>query len=61
MLKIAIPERRLAEPAVTPVKDHRATLARRLEVLAGCELQQGHYDAAECLAWQAARLRANAR
>ncbi len=35
----------------------KPTLARRLEVLADCELQHGHVAAAERLAWRAAELR----
>ena len=43
---------------VTPAADdHRVILARRLDVLAGCELQHGHHDAAEHLARRAAALR----
>lgn len=37
--------------------DHRVSLARRLDVLAGCELQHGHHLAAEHLARRAAALR----
>ncbi len=48
-------------PAATSTHDHRAILARRLEVLAGCELQHGHHAAAERLAWRAAALREGAR
>lgn len=36
---------------------NQAILARRLEILAGCELQHGHHAAAERLAWRAAALR----
>ena len=39
------------------VLDHRAILARRLDVLADAELQHGHHGAAERLAWRAAALR----
>ncbi len=41
--------------------EHRAILARRLDMLAGCELQHGHHVAAERLAQQAAELRGIAR
>lgn len=41
----------------TPQVDPRAILARRLEILAGCELHHRHHDAAEHLAWRAAALR----
>ena len=51
--------RKAATPAVH--QDHRAILARRLEVLAGCELQHGHVAAAERLAWRAAALREASR
>lgn len=54
--------RRPAAPAtVTPKPDPRAVLVRRLEVLAGCELQHGFHAAAERLAWRAAALREAAR
>ena len=53
--------RRKAAQAASPTLDHRAILARRLEVLAGCELQHGHHAAAERLAWRAAALREAAR
>ena len=49
--------RKLAAP-VTPIAvDHRAILARRLDLLAGCELQHGHHHAAEHLARKAQALR----
>ena len=57
MPKHPTPKRRKSAPAVTPALDHRAIAARRLEVLAGCELQHGHVSAAERLAWRAAELR----
>ena len=38
-------------------QDHRLILARRLDLLAGCELQHGHVAAAEHLAHRAAELR----
>lgn len=37
--------------------DHRAILARRLDLIAGIELQHGHHRQAERLAWRAAELR----
>ena len=37
--------------------DNRAMLARRLDLLADCELQHGHHVAAERLARRAAELR----
>ena len=37
--------------------DHHAILARRLDILAGCELQHGHHLAAEHLAQRAQALR----
>lgn len=55
------PSQRRPKPALAlPSHDHRTILARRLEILAGCELQHGHHDAAERLAWRAAALRADA-
>lgn len=53
------PNRRRKQAAtVTPaVTDHRVILARRLDVLAGCELQHGHHHAAEHLARRAQALR----
>jgi len=57
MSKHSTPKRRKPTPAATPTHDHKAILARRLEVLAGCELQHGHHAAAERLAWRAAALR----
>lgn len=48
--------------AVQPVVlDHRAILARRLDLVAGIELQHGHHRMAEHLAHRAARLREGAR
>lgn len=49
--------RRKQVHAVVSVADHCAILARRLDILAGCELQHGHVAAAERLAWRAAALR----
>jgi len=49
--------RRKAVSAATTIADHRAILARRLDMLAGCELQHGHHAAAEHLARQAAAVR----
>lgn len=40
-----------------PVMDHKAILARRLDLIAGCELQQGHIQRAEYLSQKAAELR----
>ena len=48
--------RKLAATATSAV-DYRAILARRLDVLAGCELQHGHHGAAEHLARRAEALR----
>lgn len=48
--------RREAAPVVTH-QDHRAILARRLDLMAGIELQQGHHLAAEHLARRAAEMR----
>ena len=61
MSKSVTPKRRKPAPSVTTAHDHKAILARRLEVLAGCELQHGHHAAAERLAWRAAALREAAR
>lgn len=49
-------KRRTPAPTIT-AGDHRAILARRLDMLAGAELQHGHHAAAERLAWRAAALR----
>ena len=57
MPKNTTPKRREPAPAINTSNDHRAILARRLEILAGCELQHGHHAAAERLAWRAAALR----
>ena len=40
-----------------PMPDHRAILARRLDLIADLELQHGHVARAEYLAHQAAELR----
>ncbi len=40
-------KRRKQVPTSTHATDHRVTLAMRLDVMAGCELQHGHYLAAE--------------
>ena len=55
------PKRRRKPSRTTPTPDHRAILARRLDVLAGAELQHGHHHAAERLAWRAAALREASR
>lgn len=49
--------RRKSVQTVTSTVDHRAVLARRLDMLAGCELQHGHHLAAEHLARRAQALR----
>ena len=61
MPKHITPRRRPKAAPVTPQPDHRAILARRLEVLADCELQHGHVAAAERLSWRAMALREGAR
>ena len=48
-------------PSMLPPSNQHAVLARRLDLLAGCELQHGHHIAAEHLARQAAVLRDGAR
>lgn len=53
-------KRRTPAPTISAA-DHRAILARRLDVLADAELQHGHHAAAERLAWQAAALRQGAQ
>ena len=53
--------RRKATPSNTSALDHRAILARRLDLIAGIELQHGHHRVAELLAHRAARLREAAR
>ena len=57
MSKHSTPKRRKPTPAATPIHDHKAILARRLDLLADCELQAGHHGAAVRLAWRAAALR----
>lgn len=49
--------KRPPRPQPAPAVDHRATLARRLDLLADAELQHGHVAAAELLAHRAAQLR----
>lgn len=49
--------RRKPAQAVTLAVDHRAILARHLDILADCELQHGHHLAAERLALRAQALR----
>ncbi len=49
--------RRKPAQTVTLAVDHRAILARRLDILAGCELQHGHHLAAERLALRAQAIR----
>lgn len=49
--------RRKPAQIVTLAADHRVTLAMRLDILAGCELQHGHHLAAEQLALRAQALR----
>jgi hypothetical protein len=46
-----------ALPIARPQPDHRAILARRLDLIANIELQHGHHARAEYLAVQAAELR----
>ena len=55
----AAPPRKRRKTTVLPTLalDHRAILARRLDMLAGCELQHGHHLAAEHLAQRAQALR----
>jgi hypothetical protein len=50
-------KRRKQVPTSTHATDHRITLAQRLDVMAGCELQHGHHLAAEHLARRAQALR----
>ncbi len=50
-------KRRKQVPTSGLAVDHRITLARRLDVMAGCELQHGHHLAAEHLARRAQALR----
>lgn len=54
------PRRTRRTKSAPPVQglDLRLILARRLDLLAGCELQHGHAAAAEHLAHRAAELRA---
>ena len=54
-------KRRPKTAPVAPQPDHRAILARRLDLQADCLLQAGHRAAAEVLAWRAAELREGAR
>ena len=56
MFKHPTPKRRKPAPAATPTNDHRARAAM-LDRLADAELQHGHIQAAERLAWRAAALR----
>ena len=51
------PRRRKLVHTIIAAVDHRAILARRLDILAGCELQHGHHLAAEHLAQRAQALR----
>ena len=53
--------RRKARCSKPTTLDHRTILARRLDLMAGIELQHGHHHAAEYLAHQAAQLREGAR
>lgn len=57
MPKLTKPEYNRSATRANVKADTRAILARRLEVLAGCELHHGHHDAAERLSWRAAALR----
>lgn len=50
-------QRREPVQAAASAADHRAILARHLDVLADCELQHGHHLMAEHLARQAQALR----
>jgi hypothetical protein len=56
-----VSKRRKVAVASHPVECPRLTLARRLDLLAGIELQHGHPAVAERLAWQAAEMREVAR
>jgi hypothetical protein len=49
--------RRPKTPLPNANPDHRSVIARRLDLLADCELQAGHHAAAEQLAWRAAEMR----
>ncbi len=51
------PRRRQKPSLATAAVDRRITLAMRLDMLAGCELQHGHHLAAEHLARRAQALR----
>ena len=55
------PRRRKAALIKSSVLDHRAILARRLDMIADLELQHGHHRQAEHLAHRAAQLREVAR
>jgi hypothetical protein len=44
-------------PIVRPQPDHRAILARRLDLIADIELQHGHHASAEHLSTQVTELR----
>ncbi len=58
MTKPTNPTRRRGKaPLPNANPDHRTVIARRLDLLAGIELQHGHHAAAERLAWQAAEVR----
>lgn len=60
MPKRSTSRRKVATIKPTPL-DHRAILARRLDLMADLELQHGHHRQAEHLAHQAAQLRESAR
>jgi len=58
LFKTSSPKKRRKPGAnATSTADHRVTLAMRLDMLAGCELQHGHHLAAEHLARRAQALR----
>ena len=56
-MPIIKPKHRKPTTPSRPVLDHRAILARRLDTMADCHLQQGLHAQAERLARQAADLR----
>ena len=61
MITSTKPKRRKTPTTISCNPDRQAILARRLDLLAGCELQHGHHLAAERLARLADDLRAAIR
>ena len=51
------PTRRRKPAQTIPTPNTRAIIARRLDMMAGIELQHGHHLAAERLAWRAEEMR----